>query len=53
MRGLPKEAAGKRLSVDFLGPRAVMMNRLTLTAKAIPEKRWDLTLDDGSVLGVS
>lgn len=33
--------------MDFLSPRAVMMNRLPPTASVLPEKRGNLTLGDG------
>lgn len=33
--------------MDFLSPRAVMMNRLPSTASVLPEKRGNLTLGDG------
>lgn len=33
--------------MDFLSPRAMMMNRLPSTASVLPEKREILTLGDG------
>lgn len=33
--------------MDFLSPRAVVMNRLPPTASVLPEKRRNLTLGDG------
>lgn len=39
-----KGGAGKVLSVDFLGPKAVLMNRLLPTTRALPEKRGDLKM---------
>lgn len=43
-----KGGAGKVLSADFLGPKAVLMNRLPPTIRALPEKRGDLKMGRGS-----